>query len=161
MLCRRFATAAALAVAAFPSASAGELAGAYADKAGNVHVRTSAGKDLQLSTDRSAEDVRLSPNGEAAAWLVLPRTAIDGQRWPKELRVYHRGRVRSIHCAGIIREYWFWKQGSHIATDCGGLHFAGIETLYEVASLQKVDAIDQAQVTYEQRPEWSAARDAE
>lgn len=160
-MCRRFAMLAALAVAAPLCVSAGELAGAYADQAGNVHVRTSAGKELQLSTDRSAEDVRLSPDGEVAAWLVLPRSATDGQRWPRELRVYHRGRIRSIHCAGIIREYWFWKQGSHIATDCGGLHFAGIETLYEVGSLQKVDSIDQAQVPYEKRPAWSAARDAE
>ncbi len=58
---------------------------------------------------------------------------------------------------GIICGYWFWKKGTHVATDCGGIHFAGIETLYDVNTLKEVDSFDQAQVPVEKRPEWSTA----
>jgi len=156
MMFRRSAIAAAI-VAACSTANAGDLARAYADKANNVHIVTAAGKDVRLTSDRRAEDVRLSPDGEIATWLVTPRAAIDGRKWPRELRVYHRGRTGAIKCSGIIREYWFWKQGMYIATDCGGMHFAGIETLYDARSLQPVDRFDQAEVPVDRRPEWSTS----
>ncbi len=156
MMCCRLASAFALAVAC-ASASAGNLVKAYADKARNVHVVTASGKDIKLTTDRRADDVRLSPDGESAAWLVLAYFAPDGRKWPTELHVYHGGRTRSSKCGLIIREYWFWKNGTHVATDCGGLHFAGIETLYEVRTMKEVDSFDQAEVPVEKRPEWSTA----
>ncbi|MTW13905.1 hypothetical protein GM658_25145 [Pseudoduganella eburnea] len=131
---------------------------AYADKAKNVHVVTASGKDQKLTSDRDAEDVRLSPDGEVVTWLVTPLIpSVDGRKWPKELRVYHEGRTGTIECAGIIREYWFWKKGTHVATDCGGIHFAGIETLYDANTLKEVDSFDQAEVPVEKRPEWSTA----
>ncbi len=147
--------------AASSAANAASLLKAYADKARNVHVVTASGKDLKLTTDRRAEDVRLSPDGEVATWLVIPLVAsVDGKKWPSVLRVYYRGRVRSIDCeSAIIREYWFWKQGTHIATDCGGTHFSGIETLYEVRTMKEVDSFDQAEVPVEKRPEWSTVRE--
>lgn len=157
MISRRFAITAAL-VAACSTANAGSLAKAYADKAKNVHVVTADGKDQKLTSDKDAEDVRLSPDGEVVAWLVTPLIpSVDGKKWPKELRVYYDGRIRTIECAGIIREYWFWKQGTHVATDCGGIHFAGIETLYDVRTLKEVDSLDQARVPLEKRPDWSTA----
>ena len=152
----RFAFAIAL-VAGSSSACAGSLAKAYADKANNVHVVTAAGKDIRLTRDRRADDVRLSPDGESAAWLSLSYFAADGRKWPTELHVYHGGRTRSSKCGMIIREYWFWKDGSHVATDCGGLHFSGIETLYEARTMKEVDSFDQAEVPVEKRPEWSTA----
>jgi hypothetical protein len=139
------------------AASAGTLLKAYADKAGNVHVVTAAGKDLRLTSDRRADDVRLAPDGESASWLSLSYFAADGRKWPTRLHVYHGGRVRSVECTGIVREYWFWKNGSQIATDCGGLHFAGMETLYEVRTMRKIESFDQAAVPVEKRPEWSTA----
>lgn len=156
MMCRRLVSAFAL-VAACGAASAASLVKAYADKARNVHVVTASGKDIKLTTDRRADDVRLSPDGESATWLSLSYFAADGRRWPTKLHVYHGGRTRSIECGGIIREYWFWKHGSHVATDCGGLHFSGIETLYEVPTMKEVDSFDQAEVPVEKRPEWSTA----
>ena len=152
----RFAFAIALVVGSSP-ASAGSLAKAYADKSNNVHVVTASGKDIRLTTDRRADDVRLSPDGESASWLVLSYFAADGRKWPTELQVYHAGRTRSSKCGMIVREYWFWKDGSHVATDCGGLHFSGIETLYEVRTMKEVDSFDQAEVPVEKRPEWSTA----
>lgn len=157
MMLLRFVCGVAL-LAANEAGSAGELARAYADKAGNVHVVTAAGKDLKLTSDQRADDVRLSPDGAAAAWLTLSHFAADGRKWPSELHVHYRGRTRSIKCAGIIREYWFWKDGTHVATDCGGLHFAGIETLYEVRTMQEVERFDQAQVATGKRPDWSASQ---
>ena len=156
MMGRRIALAVALVVAC-SAAGAGSLAKAYADKARNVHVVTASGKDIVLTTDRRADDVRLAPDGESAAWLVLSYFAADRRKWPTELHVYRGGRTRSIKCAVIIREYWFWKNGTHVATDCGGIHFAGIETLYDLRTLQAVDSFDQAEVPMENRPEWSTA----
>ncbi len=156
MMCRRLVVAFIL-VAACANASAGSLAKAYADKAANVHVVTESGKDIRLTTDRRADEVRLAPDGESATWLALSYFAADGRKWPTELHVYRNGRTRSIKCGGIIREYWFWKGGTHVATDCGGLHFAGIETLYEMRTMKEVDSFDQAQVPVEKRPEWSTA----
>ena len=156
MLCRRFAPALALVVAC-STASAGSLVKAYADKAKNVHVVTASGKNIKLTTDRRADEVRLAPDGESAAWVVLSHISGDKRRWPTELHVYRNGRTRSIKCDGIIREYWFWKEGTHVAIDCGGMHFAGIESLYEVSSMKEVDRLDQAKVPFEQRPEWSSA----
>jgi len=156
MLCRRFAPALALVVAC-STASAGSLVKAYADKAKSVHVVTASGKDIRLTKDRRADEVRLAPDGESAAWVVLSYISGDKRRWPTELHVYRNGRTRSIKCDGIIREYWFWKGGTHVAIDCGGMHFAGIETLYEVSSMKEVGRLDQARVPFEQRPEWSAA----
>ncbi len=156
MLYCRFTVAAALFVGC-SSACAGSLAKAYADKARNVHVVTASGKHLKLTSDRRADDVRLSPDGESVAWLSLSYFAGDGRRWPTGLHVYHGGRTHTIECSEIIREYWFWKNGSHVATDCGGLHFAGIETLYDVRTMKEVDSFDQAEVPVEKRPEWSTA----
>ncbi|KQV42948.1 MULTISPECIES: hypothetical protein [unclassified Duganella] len=156
MLYHRFAFAIALVIGC-STASAGSLAKAYADKSNNVHVVTASGKDIKLTTDRRADDVRLAPDGESATWLVLSYFAADGRKWPTELHVYHAGRTRSSKCGLIIREYWFWKDGSHVATDCGGLHFSGIETLYELRTMKEVDSFDQAEVPVEKRPEWSTA----
>lgn len=156
MLYRRFAPAVALIVAC-STASAGSLVKAYADKSRNVHVVTASGKDIRLTRDRRADEVRLAPDGESAAWVALSYFPADGRKWPTELHVYRNGRTRSIECGGIIREYWFWKGGTHVATDCGGLHFAGIESLYDVRSMKVVDSFDQAQVPVEKRPEWSTA----
>lgn len=156
MLYRRFAFAIALVVGC-STANAGNLVKAYADKARNVHVVTASGKDIRLTKDRRADDVRLAPDGESASWLELAYFAADGREWPTELHVYHGGRTRSTKCGLIIREYWFWKNGTHVAIDCGGLHFAGLETLYEVRTMKEVDSFDQAEVPVEKRPEWSTA----
>ena len=144
-------------LAACSNAGAGNLVKAYADKANNVHVVTASGKDLKLTSDGRAADVRLAPDGASASWLSLSYFAADGRKWPTRLHVYHGGRTRLAECGGIIREYWFWKGGTHVATDCGGLHFAGIETLYQVGTMMEVDSFDQAEVPLEKRPEWSTA----
>jgi len=156
MMCRRIGSAIAL-LAACSVTCAENLSRVYIDKAKNVHVVTASGKDMKLTSDRRAEDAKLSSDGKAAAWLGLTYFAVDGHKWPTELYVYSRGRTRSIKCDGIIREYWFWKQSTHIATDCGGLHFAGIETLYDLRTMKEVDSFDQAEVPVEKRPEWSTA----
>ena len=59
----------------------------------------------------------------------------------------------------FIREFWFWKDGSRIAIDCGGSHFAGRELLYDSATLKQLDSFDQAVVPLGKRPEWSSSRD--
>jgi hypothetical protein len=50
-------------------------------------------------------------------------------------------------------------KGKRIGIDCGGTHFAGREILYDVKTLKQIDAFDQADVSTNKRPEWSASRD--
>jgi hypothetical protein len=65
----------------------------YLDKKQNVHIVTSAGKDLQVTTTGHRTDVRLSSDGETAAWLVKHTWIADGASVPgaSELVIYrHR-----------------------------------------------------------------------
>ncbi|NVM78192.1 hypothetical protein FHW83_004016 [Duganella sp. SG902] len=88
-----------------------------------------------------------SPDGKSAAWQVKD----------DEIRLYRNGETRSLKCGPFIREFWFWKDGSQIAIDCGGSHFAGREILYDSATLKQLDSFDQAVVPLEKRPEWSSS----
>jgi hypothetical protein len=49
--------------------------------------------------------------------------------------------------------------GNRIAIDCGGLHFAGREILYDVKTLKELDSFDQMTVPTNKRPTWSLSSD--
>jgi hypothetical protein len=73
----------------------------------------------------------------------------------EELMIYRSGKIRSIKCTPLIRDYWFWMNGSQIAIDCGGRHFAGHETLYDTKTMRELSSFDEAEVPLEKRPNWS------
>lgn len=130
-------------------AKAGAFKQVYVDDAGVVHLVTAAGKDLRMAGKATGENAQLAVDGNSAAW----------QAADNEIRLYRQGKTRSIRCDPFIREFWFWKNGSRIAIDCGGSHFAGREILYDSNTLKKLDSFDQAEVPTEKRPEWSASSD--
>lgn len=146
---------------AVPQANAINLKQIYIDKKHRVHVLTSREKDLRVSTTGRANSAKLSPDGKTAAWLISSEKITEEIVEPNfsELVIYSNGRTRTIKCEPFIREYWYWMQGRNIAIDCGSLHFAGREILYDIKSLKEIDSFDQATVSVEKRPTWSVSRD--
>lgn len=131
------------------------------DAAKNVHVVTSTGKDIKVTTGGHRAQPALFSDGEAAAWLVLHKEDATEEKdlGGSELEIYRLGQIRSIKCEPFIRDYWFYKKGSSIAIDCGGSHFAGREILYDVKTLKEVDRFDQSRIPPEKRPSWSMTGD--
>jgi hypothetical protein len=133
----------------------------YVDKANNVHVTDGEGKDIQVTTAGDILDVQKSSDGITVAWRVADDTAPDGSSAPladrgsHQVVVYRDGATKTIECEPFIRDYWFWNHGTRIGIDCGGMHFAGRELLYDTATATQVDVVDGATVPVESRPEWS------
>ena len=139
-------------------ASSDSIQKIYIDRAKNVHVVV-GGQDRQLTTQGGAVDASVSENMKFAAWLTLNSWVAPGESEPSPslISVFHDGRVQSVGCGAFIREYWFWRGGVYVAIDCGGLHFAGEEILYDARSLRKVDSFYQVEIPLEKRPEWSSS----
>lgn len=151
-----------LLVAALSSqAQAASLKRVYLDDLQNVHIVTTVGKDLKVTTKGHRAKAMLSPDGETAAWLVKHTWIAEGatEAGASELVIYRHGRARSIKCEPFIREYWFCQKGSRVAIDCGGLHFAGREILYDVSTLKELDRFDEAVIPVDRRPSWSISSD--
>lgn len=150
-----------LALACYGPAHAETLKQAYLDDSQHVHLVTAAGKEVKIDSIGFGGEVKLSPAGDSAAWLVRHGAAGDeaSEAGSDELAIYRNGKVRSIKCQPFIREYWYWRQGSRIAIDCGGAHFAGREILYDSKTLKQLETFDQATVPTGQRPTWSSSGD--
>ena len=143
--------------AATATVNAETLRNAYLDKNQNVHIVTSHGHHVQLTTKRNATSLEIAPNNETVAWLVINNWIAEGDVEPglEELAIYHNKKIATIKCRPFIRDYWFWKNGSQIAIDCGGRHFAGTEILYDTKTLKEISSFYQGDVPVEKRPDWS------
>lgn len=133
----------------------------YVDNHKNIHVVTSTAKDIRLTNSGYGINASLSPDGKTAAWLVNNNLSSSGDTSPSasELKIYRNGRIQSIRCEPFVRDYWFWRKGRNIAIDCGSLHFAGSEILYDIATMKEIERFDQATVPPEKRPQWSISSD--
>lgn len=133
------------------------LKSVYLDEKKNVHVVTAHGTLHRLTDKGNATSLKLAPDGETVAWLVMNPWAAEGDDGPgsEELVIYRNKKVNSIKCRPFIRDYWFWMNGSQVAIDCGGRHFAGREILYDTRTLKELSSFDQAEVPLEKRPAWS------
>jgi hypothetical protein len=142
---------------AIAAANAGRLKKVYLDKNKNVHIITSRGQNIQVTTKRNAASLKIAPDNETVAWLVTNNWIAEGDDKPgaEELAIYHSGKISFIECRPFIRDYWFWKNGSQIAIDCGGRRFAGTETLYDIKTAKEISSFYEGDVPLEKRPEWS------
>lgn len=141
-----------------PSISNAEkLKQVYLDDKQNVHIVTARGHHIQVTNKKNSSEVKLAPDKETVAWLVLNNWTAEDDIRPgsEELVIYSSGKVKSIKCRPFIRDYWFWKNGNQVAIDCGGRHFAGREILYDSKTLKEVSRLDQNDVPLEKRPDWS------
>lgn len=141
----------------FNYAQAEGLKSAYLDKRNNVHLVTQKGEHRQVTNKGNASLLKFAPDKETVAWLALNTWTAEGDGKPgsEELVIYRNGKTASIKCTPFIRDYWFWKNGSQIAIDCGGRHFAGRDILYDTKTLKELESFDQAEVPLERRPDWS------
>jgi len=71
------------------------------------------------------------------------------------LKLYYEGKIRTIPGGPLVRDFWFVDDGTKIAVDIGGLHFAGTEILYSVGTGERLDEVKQWGTPYEKRPQWS------
>jgi hypothetical protein len=79
--------------------------------------------------------------------------------WDSTLFIYRDGATRRIKGDPFIRGFWFVDDGRKIGIDSGGMHFAGVEYLYDVATLKRLDAVDQSTTPTAERPSWSNSSD--
>lgn len=130
---------------------------AYVDQKNDVHVISPKGVDKKITSSGSAQGVKISTDGKTAIWLVQNSWIAEGDTAPagSAIAIYRSGKLRQIRCDPFIRGYWFWMEGKRIAIDCGGRHFAGTLTLYDAATLRKLDSLYQSDVPEEKRPEWA------
>ena len=138
-------------------ADAEALKKAYLDSRGNVHIITERGKHQRLTHEGNATSLKLAANNETVGWLVKNSWTLPGGKaaGSEELVVYQHGKAASIKCTPFIRDFWFWENGDQVAINCGGLHFAGREILYDTRSLREVASFDEADVPLSSRPNWS------
>jgi len=138
-------------------ADAGGLKKAYLDSKGNVNVITGEGKHQRLTHEGNVTSLKLAANNETVGWLVKNSWMPPGEKiaGSEELVIYQHEKAVSIKCTPFIRDFWFWQNGSQVAINCGGLHFAGREILYDTGSLREVSSFDEADVPLNSRPDWS------
>lgn len=150
-----------LLAAVAPRADAETLKKVYLDQKNNVHLITGDGKHHQVTNKGNAALLKLAPDNETVAWLVLNTWKAEGDNKPgsEELAIYRKGKHSSIKCSPFIRNYWFWSNGKQIAIDCGGRRFAGREILYDAITLKELASFDQANIPLEERPRWSIDQD--
>jgi hypothetical protein len=131
----------------------------YLDSKRNVHIINDHGRDSQITDEGNASTLKLAPDRETVAWLVMNTWIAkdDDGSGSEELIVYRDGTRSSLKCTPFIRGYWFWKNGNQIAIDCGARHFAGRETLYDTRTMRELASFDEAKVPPEKRPDWSDA----
>lgn len=133
----------------------------YLDKKNNVHLVTMEGRHQKLTHKGNASTLKLAPDSETVAWLVMNAWVAKGDDKPgsEELVIYRNGKAASITCTPFIRNYRFWQNGIQVAIDCGGRRFAGREILYDARTLKELESFDQAAVPLKERPDWSSSDD--
>lgn len=129
----------------------------HIDEAGNVHVTTSTGKERLLTNKGRSTRVELSKDKRTAAWLIKNTWTAEGDGGPgtSALVVYRDGKFQRIECLPFIRDYWFWNDGENVGIDCGGRHFAGTLTLYDVRTGKVIDSFFSSGIPDEKCPAWS------
>ena len=114
-----------------------EFRRAYIGKNGAVHVVTENGRDTQIAKKGRNNQVRLSRNKRVVAWIS------DHSKDESSLNIYYEGKIRTVSGGPFVRDFWFVDDGTKIGVDIGGLHFAGTEILYDVATGSQLDEVRQ------------------
>jgi len=110
----------------------------YLDERRNVHIVTSANKDVRLTRDGRYRDPKLSPDQRSVGMLVTSMVHRGyGQTYEpievaQELCIYRGGRViRRFEPGGFIRAWNFANEGKAVAVYSGALRTAGFYVLYD------------------------------
>ena len=131
-------------------AQAQNIADAYINSRGNVVVVGKEGRRTVITSQGGCERIVLAKDGRTVAWSRSTRKG-------SAVFIYRDGIVRKIEGSPFVRDYWFVDGGRKIGVASGGQHFAGWESLYEVASLKLIDEFNQNTTPAESRPSWSTS----
>jgi hypothetical protein len=135
----------------------GELKRAFIDRSGRIHVIDRRNRDLRIGGPL-ALDVIMAPDHRSVAWSVAYKDK-DGNVLSDGVRLYRQGRVRKLPCGPAASEFAFRAGGRRLVLRCAGLHFAGLQTLYDTDTLQVVASFHEAKIPLEQRPDWNVDAD--
>lgn len=136
-----------------------KLSKIYIDKSNNVHIIDLNGKKSKLTKDGKAIRASISEDKSTVAWLKQENWIAEGDKTAgaSRLYVYRNRRTRMIECNPFIRDYWFWEGGRQVGIDCGGRHFAGTLSLYDVKTGKELESFFQSDIPEKKRPAWSAS----
>ncbi len=137
----------AIGTAGVPSTPSG-IADARLARNGNVVLIYRDGSRISLTRKGNNDSLQISDDRLTVAWRKTTETG-------SSVFLYRNGSIRKIEGGPFIRGFWFVDGGKKIGVDSGGLHFAGVEILYDVATLKELDSMEQATVPGPERPEWS------
>lgn len=136
--------------------------GVYLDERRNVHVVTSAGKDVRITKDGRYRDPKQSRDGRTIGMLVIRHVSRPGAQTYEpvevadELWLYRGGRVfLKLDPSAFVRAWDFAGDGKTVATYSGALHFAGHYELYDLESGSRLDRV--ADPVTERSPAWARA----
>jgi hypothetical protein len=133
------------------------LKSAYLDRFQHVHVVDVHNRDYRID-EHPAVDVLMSPDHKLVVWSVMYKDK-DGNALSEEVRIYRQGRVRRLHCGPANSEFAFREGGRRLVLRCAGLHFAGLQELYDTHTLQRIASFQEAEVPLERRPAWNIDTD--
>ena len=125
-----------------------DIADAYINPRGNVVVVGKDGRPTLVTSKGGCERIAIAKDHRTVSWSRATRKG-------SAVFIYRDGAVRKIEGTPFVREYWFVDGGRKIAIASGGLHFAGWESLYDVATLKLIDEFNQFTTPIESRPSWS------
>jgi len=132
------------------AARAQNLADAHIDRRGNVVVVGKDGRPTMVTSKGGCERLVAAKDRRTVAWSRSTRKG-------SAVFIYRDGVVRQIDGNPFVRDYWFVDGGRKVAVASGGLHFAGWESLYDVATMKLIDEFNQNTTPAESRPWWSTS----
>jgi hypothetical protein len=135
----------------------GTLKRAYLDRLRRVHV-IDAGNRTSLIDGSPAINLVMAPDRSSVAWSVAYRDK-DGNVLSDEVRIFRQGRVHKLPCGPAASEFAFRDGGRRLVLRCAGLHFAGLQELYDTNTLHVVASFQEAETPLEQRPDWNIDAD--
>ena len=113
------------------------LARVYLDEHHDVHAVTVDSESVRVTYDGRYKDPRLSPDRRTVG--MLTRDSVDTGSGDmvevsNELLLLRGGGFfQRFEPEGFIRAWAFVRNGAAVAVSSGGLHFAGLYTLYDTA----------------------------
>jgi hypothetical protein len=125
------------------------IADAYINQRGNVVVIGTNGRQTVVTSKGGCERIEVAKDHRTVAWSKSTKRG-------SAIFIYRDGVVRKIEGDPFVGGFWFVDGGRWIALESGGMHFAGWESLYDVATLKRLAEFNQSTTLATDRPYWSS-----
>jgi len=126
-----------------------EVADAYINQRGNVTVVGTGGRQTVVTSQGGCERIEVAKDRRTVAWFKSTKRG-------SAVFIYRDGVVRKIEGDPFVRDFWFVDGGRWIGIETGGLHFAGWEALYDIATLKRLAEFNQSMTLRADRPYWAS-----